>query len=180
MQMKRSAIIAAACVLTIGVAQAGSNGTLGRTSTGTQNISATVPDPADARVRVSGLNDVILGTLIPGRTINNFSNYCFFHTSPTFSLTVQQSEVSTPAFALVGPEDATVPLQLTLNLFDVSGFFISHEPINGVARTGLTASRNSENCSNGGFTNGNLSVTPGSDLTPGNYSATLTFVMAVE
>src|SRR5262245_10783937 len=83
LQMKRSAIIAATCALTIGVAQAASNGTLGTTSTGTQNISATVPDPGANRVRVSGLTDVILGTLTPGRFTSTFTSYCFFHTSPT-------------------------------------------------------------------------------------------------
>jgi hypothetical protein len=179
--MKRSVIIAAACALTISVAQAGSNGTLGRTSTGTQNISATVPDPADARVRISGLTDVILGTLVPGRTINSFTSYCFFHSSPTFSLTVQQSEVSTPEFALLGPEGATVPLRFSLSIIDASGFFINYEPANGVARTGLTGNRTSENCSNGGFGNsGTFSVTPAAGLAAGTYSGTLTFVMAVE
>jgi len=180
--MQRSTIIVAACALTIGVAQAASNGTLGSTSTGVQTVSATVADPGEARVRVSGLVDVIFGTLTPGRSASTFTNYCFFHNTPTFSLTVQQNEVTTPGFALLGP-GAAIPLRLSLNLTDASGNFLFFEPVNGVARTGLTGNRASENCSSGGsFINssGNYFITPATDQAAGEYSGTLTFVMAVE
>ena len=178
--MKRSAMIAAACALTIGVAQAASNGTLGSSSTGVQNVSATIAAPGDAQVRISGLEDVIFGTLTPGRTANTFTSYCFFHTTPTFSLTVQQSEVTTSGFALLGPMGATIPLRLNLNLFDASGTFISFEPANGVTRTGLTGNRTSENCDFGSSNSGSYFISVGSNQAAGEYSGTLTFVMAVE
>jgi hypothetical protein len=179
--MKRSAIIAAACALTMGVAQGASNGTLGTTSTGVQNVSATIAAAGDAQVRISGLEDVIFGTLTPGRTAGAFTNYCFFHTTPTFSLTVSQSDVSTPGFALLGPQGNSMPLRLTLNLLDSTNVFFSYEPVNGVARTGLAGNRVSENCSDGGFRNsGSFFTTVANDQAAGEYSGTLTFVMAVE
>ena len=177
--MKHIAMIAAACALTIGVAHASGSGTLGATSTATQNISARISD-ADPQVRVSGLTDEIFGTLMAGRSANLFTGYCFFHTSPSFSLTVSQSEVSTAGFALLGPMDATIPLRFSLNVLDVNGSFIFLEPQNGVTRTGLVAERNSENCNGGSSNNGTFSVQAANDQAPGEYSATLTFVLAVE
>jgi hypothetical protein len=178
--MKRSTIVAAACALTIGAAQAATNGTLGTSSTGTQSVSLSVQDPADNRVRITGINDVDLGTLNPGRSNNAFTSYCFYHTSPTFSLTVQQSDVDS-GFALLGPNSAAVPLDLTLSLVDSSGFFISYKPVNGVARTGLVGNRTSETCQTGGFVNsGQYSATTAADQLPGSYTGTITFVMAVE
>jgi hypothetical protein len=179
--MKRIAMMAAACTLTIGGAQAASNGTLGSTSTATQTISATISDvDVVPQVRISGVEDVIFGTLIPGRFASAFTNYCFFHTSPSFSLTISQSEVSTPGFALLGPLDARIPLRFSLNGLDVNGNFISFEPQNGVSRTGLRGNRNSENCSSGSSNSGDFSLQPLDDQAPGEYSGTLTFVLAVE
>ena len=177
--MKRIATITAACALTMGVAHAGDSGTLGTTSTATQNISARISDAPPA-VRISRATDQIFGTLIPGRSASLFTNYCFFHTSPSFSLTISQSEVSTPGFALLGPLDATIPLRFTLNVFDVNGNFIFLEPQNGVTRAGLIAERNSENCNGGSSTSGTFSVQPANDQAPGEYTGTLTFVLAVE
>ena len=177
--MKQFSIIAATCALTLGSAQAATNGILGTSSTGTQNVSVVIQDPADNRVRVSGIFDVNLGTINPGRPASAFTNYCFYHTSPTFSLTVQQGDASSTDFALTNPNGDSVPLKLSLSLFD-SSIFTTYEPQNGVTRTGLASNRSSETCNFGSFASGTYSLSSAVDQAPGTYTGTLTFVMAVE
>ena len=178
--MKHSMILVAACAFGFGAANAATNGTLGTTSTGTQTVSVSVRNPADNRVRVSGLNDVNFGSInATGRQISQFSNFCFYHTSPSFSLTIQQPDV-TSGFALLGATGATIPLTLSVSVQDASFGFISYEPVNGVARTGLIGNTTSETCNFGFSNSGTYSITPPAGQAPGAYTGTLTFVMAVE
>jgi hypothetical protein len=178
--MKHSMILVAACALGFGAADAATNGTLGTTSTGTQMVSVSIRNPADNRVRVSGLTDVNFGSVNAGRQLSQFTSFCFYHTSPSFSLTVQQPDVTSSGFALTGPNGATIPLTLSLQVQDASNFFFSYEPANGVTRTGLTGNTSSETCSFGFSNSGNYSINPPTGQVPGAYTGTLTFVMAVE
>lgn len=103
----------AAVALAATPAFAATDGTLGSTSTGTLNVTATVPEPQNPTgARISGLQDFTFGDYT-GSRMQLVKDLCVYHSSTTARLTVSQvgRPASTP-LALVGPSNQTIPIAL--------------------------------------------------------------------
>ncbi|MFN3228590.1 MAG: hypothetical protein ACK41P_01920 [Asticcacaulis sp.] len=166
-----------------------SQGGLGSTSTGSQDISLTLTQSTSNQVRITGLNNINFGTF-PANYSQSLSGtdslVCFYHNSPTFKLTVTRT--SNPekgkGFKLVSSAGSELPIHLSIQTGGQS-FDSASNISDDVVKTGVTGNNGSETCSTG--VTGSIVYSIGSSSgkippnTPvGNYSATFQITLAAE
>ncbi|MFN3228591.1 MAG: hypothetical protein ACK41P_01925 [Asticcacaulis sp.] len=184
-------------------AMAQTQGTLGSTSTGSHDvtINLTQPSPANSQVRISGLDNVNLGTFPTNHTqaIGGITDFvCFYNNSPSFSMTV--SRISNPekpkGFKLVSNEGHEIPLYLkvrteacfrfmcppTYNSKDSSeGLPVITDGVSIARVRGNTASETCQDERGPGSIFYSLASTTIPANTPaGNYRATIQITLAAE
>ena len=143
--MKRQLLGLAATALMATTTLAATDGTLGSTSTGTLNITATVPQPANPTgAKISGLTDISFG-MYTGSVLSQSIEFCAYHSSPSASLAISQVGRST-AFALEGPNNQSIPVRLSVLGVVDAGFI----PYTAAATHVFTFNRTSQDCSTGG------------------------------
>lgn len=174
--LKRYALIAACALQMPAVAVASTQGTLGATSTGSVDISATVP----GRVQISGLSDVAFGTVDPTVAASNAQNVCVWSNTSGrgYSLTATGSGAAN-AFTLT---DGTNTLAYAVEWSDSSGQSAGTALTTATALMGLTSTATSPDCSSGPASSASLIVKlTAADLqaaVAGSYTGTLTLVVA--
>lgn len=167
----------AVCGLSVpAAAVAASQGTLGATSTGSVDISATVP----GRVQISGLSDVAFGTVDPSTAASDAQNVCVWSNTSGrgYSLTATGSGAAN-AFTL---SDGTNDLAYAVEWADSSGQSAGSALTPGTTLGGLASTAVSPTCSAGPAASASLIVKlTTADMqaaVAGSYSGTLTLVVA--
>lgn len=157
-------------------AVAASQGTLGSTSTGSVDISATVP----GRVQISGLSDVAFGTVDPSTAASDAQDVCVWSNTSGrgYSLTATGSGVAN-AFTL---SDGTNNLAYAVEWADSSGQSAGSVLTPATALGGLASTAVNPTCSAGPAASASLIVKlTTADMqaaVAGSYTGTLTLVVA--
>lgn len=159
-----------------GTAFAATQGTVGSTSTGSVSISATIP----GRVQISGLTDVVFGTVDPTVAASRAEDVCVWSNSSGKGYTVSASgDGSSNAFTL---SDGTNTLPYSVEWAGSSGQSSGTALVSGTALGGLTSTATSPTCSAGPSATASLIVkmTAASlqAAAASSYTGTLTLVVA--
>lgn len=165
------------CALQIATgAVAATPGTLGATSTGTVDISATVP----GRVQISGLSDIVFGTIDPTAAAANAQNVCVWSNTSgrAYSITASGSG-SGGGFAIT---DGTNELDYGVEWAGAPGQSSGTALTPAGTLTGLSSAAVNPSCSAGAGESASLIVRmTASELqaaVAGSYTGTLTLVVA--
>ena len=161
-----------------GVAFAATQGTVGATSTGSLNITLTIPQ----LVRITGLTDITMPTWDGSTDIQGTDNVCVFSSTRRYTVTATGSGASS-AFTLA---DGTAPTPNTIayavEWAASSGASSGTGLTSGTALTAQTTNATSTTCAGGTnatvivkITSANLSAAPSAGT---NYTGTLTLVVA--
>jgi spore coat protein U-like protein len=153
-----------------------SQGSLGSTSTGSVSISATVP----GRVQISGLTDILFGTVDPTAAAASAEDVCVWSNTSGRGYTVAASgDGASNAFTLT---DGTNDLAYAVEWADSAGQSSGTALVSGTALGGLASSATNPTCSAGPAATASLIVRMGAaDLqaaVAGSYAGTLTLVVA--
>lgn len=159
-----------------GLASAATPGTLGATSTGSIDISATVP----ARVQISGLNDVAFGTVDPATAASSAQDVCVWSntTGRTYDVTATGSGASS-AFTLT---DGSNLLPYSVEWGTSAGLSSGTAFTAGTSLTGLASAATDATCSSGPAASASLVVKMSTAnmqaAVASSYTGTLTLVVA--
>jgi hypothetical protein len=178
----RTVVCATAIVgLAAGAAQAtATQGTLGATSTGVVNITATVL----ARTQISGLSDVTFTNVDPGVTQTATQNDCVWSNTATKGYTIKASgnsgNGSGTAFLLASGSLAAVPY--SVSWAGTSGASSGTGLVSGTTSTGFTSTATQPTCQSGAATTSTLFVSiAAADLqtmtAAASYTGTLTLLV---
>ena len=175
--LSKCCALVAVCLLQVPAAGiASSQGTLGATSTGSVDVSATIP----GRVQISGLSDVAFGTVDPTVAASNAQNVCVWSNTSGrgYSITATGSGAAN-AFTLT---DGSNTLPYGVEWADSSGQSAGTALTTATALLGLSSVAINPDCSSGPASSASLIVklTAG-DLqaaVAGSYTGTLTLVVA--
>lgn len=154
-------------------ALAATQGTLGTSSTGTAEVSVTIPE----QFRVSNLQDVSFGTWGGGDLTNN-QNTCVYHNGDgSYSITATSS---TGSFALQnGPDSLPFEVYFNNTPTPAGGSALAYNSTTSTSGSNTTAA----DCSAGGLSaNIRVRIAEG-DLqaaNPGAYNATLSFIIQAD
>ena len=147
--MRNRIPIAMLSVLAALPALAATDGTLGSTSTGTLNITATVPAPeVPAGTRITGLRDISVGNYSGSGSTGLFEiPVCIFHSTPEVGITLRQPgrEIG-DGLQLAGPDGWRLKLEFGYRLPSGFGWLWSATEAGG---PGATFNRESETCTTG-------------------------------
>lgn len=172
----RRALVAVCAFSVPAAAVAANQGTLGATSTGSVDISATVP----GRVQISGLSDVAFGTVDPTVAASNAQNVCVWSNTSGRGYTVTGTGSGTgSAFTLT---DGSNDLAYAVEWADSSGQASGTALTPAAALAGLSSAAVNPTCSAGPASSASLIVRmTATDLqaaVAGSYTGTLTLVVA--
>ena len=172
----RRALLALCALSVPAAASAASQGALGATSTGSVDISATVP----GRVQISGLSDVAFGTVDPTVAASNAQSVCVWSNTSGRGYTVTGTGSGTGnAFTL---SDGSNDLAYAVEWADTSGQSTGTALTPAAALAGLSSAAVDPTCSAGPASSASLIVRmTAADLqaaVAGSYTGTLTIVDA--
>lgn len=176
--MRSIAVAAAlACAVTAGHASAApTQGTLGATSTGIINISASVPN----RARITGLTDVAFTNQDPNTAASSAQDVCVWSNTATKAYTITASGSGTASAFTLSNGTITVPYAVEWNAS--SGQTSGTALTAGAASPSLTSSATNQTCASGpaasaslvvGITTANL----GGMSAGSSYTGTLTLLV---
>jgi hypothetical protein len=149
--LKKQLLIYAVLCLTL-ISQAATQGTLGTTSTGSLNISATVQD----FVIISGLTDIALGTYSGTGTMAGSSTFCVYRNGTgKYSARLTGSGGITAGFFIKNGAVAEMAYTATFT-HGVTAVPATSGVTMGTAGSPLTGHSTSQTC--GGGTNGNIAI----------------------
>ncbi len=167
-------------LLLAGPAFGATDGSFGATSTGSINITASVP----GRVRISGLKDVTFSDVDPSTAASNAQSVCVWSNTSTrgYSITATGSGAGS-AFTLSSSSLPVVPY--TVQWAPTSGQTSGTSLSAGSALTGQTSTATNSDCSAGPLATASLVVSMGSStlqsMTSGvTYNGSLTLLVAPE
>ena len=166
----------AAAALAGGTAHAGTQGTLGATSTGTVAISASVPN----RARITGLVDVAFLTQDPNTAASSAQNVCLWSNTATKGYTITASgSGATSAFTLA---NGTLTVPYSVQWSASSGATTGTALTTATASAGLVSTATQQTCATGVTSSASLIVNIGtSDLgsmqAQTTYTGTLTLLV---
>lgn len=176
-----AAIIASSTLAVSGSAQAApTQGTLGATSTGMVNITASV----QARAQISGLTDISFANVDPGASNTQKQNDCVWSNTATKGYTVtatgNSGNGSGTAFQLAS--GSLNPVPYSVSWAGTSGASSGTSLNSGTASTGFTSTATQPTCTSGAATTSTLFVTiAASDLqtmtASASYTGTLTLLV---
>jgi hypothetical protein len=164
-------------LLSVVTVQAASDGDLGEDSTGTSDITLTIPE----LIRISGVGDIALGTFSGDGNMNGFDTVCIFRNnpdSPNYSITATDSN-NGPDFK-VEDDDNEITYQVYWN--DETGIRGAQLDYNTALPAQGNANTSSTTCSGGFNARFDVEILE-ADLiaaVPGSYSATLTLFVEPE
>jgi spore coat protein U-like protein len=167
----------ACCALTMPAASfAATQGSAGATSTGTVGISATVP----GRVQISGLNDIVFGTVDPGVAAASAEDVCVWSNTSGKGYTVTATgSGASNAFSL---SDGANSLAYAVEWAGTAGQSTGTALVSGTALSGLSSTATNPTCSSGPVASASLIVKmTAADLqsaVASSYTGTLTLVVA--
>lgn len=174
--LKGGALLGCCALMIPGPALAATQGSAGSTSQGSVVISATVP----GRVQITGLTDVVFGTIDPTVAASSAENVCVWSNTSGKGYTVTATGNGTAnAFTLT---DGTNTLPYSVQWANTSGQTSGSALTTGTALGGLTSTAVNPTCSAGppttaslivGMTAANLQAAVAS-----SYTGTLTLVVA--
>lgn len=174
--MKKLTAIALSTAIAAGGAFAATQGSLGLSSTGSVDITLSIPDS----VRIQNLVDIPLGQADGVNALSGSSPACVFRNgaSGNYQITASGSGAAN-AFTLASGGNT---IAYTATYDDGSG---ASALTTGVALTGQTGADNaSQDCSTGANNNGTIAVSVSAaaqnGAAVGNYSGTLTLTVAAE
>ena len=154
-----------------------SQGSVGGTSSGSVDISVTVPQ----LTRISALNDISLGTWSGSGALNGSDSLCVWTTTGGYNITAS-GDGAGGAFTLDDGSGTT--LAYTVQWADSAGAGSGSAMTTGNALTGQTAAATSSTCSGGASLDATVLVdiaeTALASVTDGSYTGTLTLVVAPE
>ncbi|QKR99771.1 hypothetical protein F9288_09075 [Sphingomonas sp. CL5.1] len=159
-----------------GEADAASQGTLGSTSTGSVNISVSVP----SRARITGLTDITITNQDPGTAINSAQNICVWSNTATRKYTIAASGSGmSNAFTLA---NGSLNVPYSVQWSDTSGATTGTALTAGTASVAFTSTATDQACATGARTSASLIVNMAtSDLATMQaataYSGVLTLVV---
>ncbi len=151
----RIAVIGAAfagCLAISPAAAAPTQGSLGATSTGIINISASVPN----RARISGLSDVAFTNQDPATAASNAQNVCVWSNTATKAYTITASGSGAASAYTLSNGSGTVPY--TVEWAATSGQTSGTALTAGSASASLTSAAVNQNCSSAPLTTASLIV----------------------
>lgn len=163
-----------------GVAQAATQGSLGATSTGTVNITASVPN----RAQITGLSDISFASVDPTVEASNAQSVCVWSNTSTkgYNITATGSG-SAGAFSLASGALPVVPysVQWSQSASQSSGTALTK----GTALAGQVSTATKPTCNSGPATTSSLIVSiAATDLqnmtASASYTGSLTLVVAPE
>lgn len=175
---KRLTVLTAAlvCGMTAGQAIAATDGSLGTTSTGIINISASVPN----RARITGLSDVSFANQNPSTAASNAQNVCVWSNTATKGYTITATGSGTASAFTLTNGTGTVPysVQWAASKDQTSGSALTA----GTASSSLISTATQQTCSSGPTASASLIVgiatTDLGGMTAGsNYTGTLTLLV---
>lgn len=127
-------------------------GTLGATSTGTINISASVPN----RARITGLSDVSFASQDPSTAASNAQNVCVWSNTVTKAYTITASGSGTASAFTLSNGTGTVPY--SVEWASTSGQTSGTGLTAGAASSSLTSGAANQSCSSAPLTTASLVV----------------------
>ncbi len=151
-------------------------GTLGATSTGIINISASVPN----RARITGLSDVAFTNQDPNTAASNAQSVCVWSNTATKGYTITATGSGTASAFTLSNGTTTVPYNVSWNA--TSGQTSGSALVAGTASGSLTSTATNQTCASGPTASASLIV----DMTTANlggmtagssYTGTLTFLV---
>ena len=167
----------ACCALAFaGTSSAATQGSLGGTSTGTVEVSATVP----GRVQISGLSDIAFGTVDPAAAAASAEDVCVWSNTSgrAYTVTATGSGASN-AFSL---SDGSNSLNYAVEWAGTAGQSAGTALVSGTALGGLSSTATNPTCSSGPAASASLIVKmAAADLqaaAASSYTGTLTLVVA--
>ena len=173
-----TALVGIPALLFSASAFASTPGTLGATSTGTVEISATIP----GRVQISGLSDIAFGEVDISNSASNAQDVCVWSNTSGrgYNITATGSGAGN-AFTL---SDGTNELAYAVEWADSSGASSGSALNSGSALAGLSSTAANPTCSSGPGESASLIVNmTQAELqaaVAGSYTGTLTLVVAPE
>jgi hypothetical protein len=173
---KKSVLLACSLMTFPGTALAATQGTMGATSTGSVNISATIP----ARAQISGLTDIAFGTVDPASAASQAENVCVWSNTSGkgYQVTATGSGASN-AFTLT---NGTTTLPYSVEWAATSGQSSGTALATGTALTGLASTATSPTCAAGPTSTASLVVKMSAAnlqaAVASTYNGTLTLVVA--
>lgn len=165
------------CALALpGSAIGATQGSVGATSTGSVSISATIP----GRVQISGLSDVVFGTVDPSTAASNAQNVCVWSNTSGKGYTVTATgSGASNAFTLT---DGSKTLAYDVEWADSSGQSAGTALTSGSALGGQVSTATNPTCSAGPASTASLIVNMTAAsiqaAVAGSYTGTLTLVVA--
>lgn len=137
----------------LNTAWSATQGTLGATSTGTINITLTVPSQA----QITGLTDVTFTNQSPSVAASNAQNICVYSNTATKGYTVTATgNGASNAFTLTSA--ALTPIPYSVQFAGTSGQTSGTSLLTGVASTGFTSTAVNPTCSSAPLTTASLIV----------------------
>jgi spore coat protein U-like protein len=173
----KGSVLFACCTLAMPATSfAATQGSVGATSTGTVGISATVP----GRVQISGLNDIVFGTVDPAVGAASAEDVCVWSNTSGKGYTVTATgSGASNAFSL---SDGTNSLAYAVEWAGTAGQSTGTALISGTALSGLSSTATNPTCSSGPAASASLVVKmTAADLqaaVASSYTGTLTLVVA--
>jgi hypothetical protein len=166
----------AACLVGSPTAAAPTQGTLGATSTGIINISASVPN----RARISGLTDVAFTNQDPATAASNAQDVCVWSNTATKGYTITASGSGTASAFTLSNGSATVPY--SVEWASTSGQTSGTALTAGTASSSLTTTAANQSCSSAPAATASLivkmSTTDLGTMSAGSsYTGTLTLLV---
>lgn len=178
----RAAGLVACCTLAAaGSAQAApTQGSLGATSTGVVNITASV----QARAQISGLTDISFANIDPGATSTQKQNDCVWSNTATkgYTITASGNSGTGSGTAFLLASGTLNPVPYSVSWAGSSGASSGTALTTGAASTAFTSTATQPTCSSGAATTSTLFVSiAGSDLqtmtAAASYTGTLTLLV---
>lgn len=146
-------LLAAVLCLSAGLADAATQGTLGATSTGVVNISATITNKA----QITGLTDLVFNALDGVNTAQLTENVCVWSNTPTKSYSIKATGNGTGgAFTLINSGGALIPYAVAWS--NASGATTGASLATGAASSTLTTTAASPTCATGAASTATLLV----------------------
>lgn len=174
--LNKGLLLACSAMAIPGTAQAATQGTAGSTSSGSVAISATVP----GRVQISGLTDVVFGTVDPASAASSAENVCVWSNTSGKGYTVTASgNGASNAFTL---SDGTNALPYSVEWAASSGQSSGTALVSGSALGGLSSTATNPTCSAGPAATASLVVKMSAAnlqaAVASSYTGTLTLLVA--
>ena len=175
----RLSALCVAGLLTSGVSQAATQGSLGATSSGSVSIGASVPN----RVQISGLTDVSFTNQDPASAAASAQNVCVWSNTSTKGYNVTASGSGTASAFTLANGALTVPY--SVEWAQTSGQSTGTALATGTALTGLKSTATNALCASGPSTSASLIVRMSAASlqtmqAATSYTGTLTLLVAPE